>query len=324
MAGALPFRWVLAATLAAGLCPAQSLDDARDFVRDSLRDVHFAKSFAGLVLMADELELSAANYRFDNESDTELTVLALPFQRTLRPWGEDAIGLHVEGALGYARARERTDDLYGGTLPGAETAVEVDWTTWGGLVGVGPVFDLGPGLTFAPIANLGLSRLESDAHYSGPGAGLSASLFDGIAFNWDALALSGGAAARVDWRGGLGGELEFELIGRYDLRWTQTIDAEDEAQEFSERTQLLTLRGDLVGPTGLRLLERPLRWRGTVGYRRALEGSLYGCEEMFLLGGGVELATAGELPLFSNLSLSGAAIFGDGVTGWTVGLGFSF
>jgi hypothetical protein len=304
--------------------PAQTIDDVRDTLRSSLRDVHFAKSFAGLVLLADELELAAANYRIDDAVDTELSVFALPFQRTFRPFGADAVGLHLEGSLGWARASQRTDDLYSGLFPGGTTSVETDWTTYGGLLGAGLEFELGSGLTFTPILDVALARIENEADYGGPGAALTATLFDGIAFNWSALALSAGPAARIDWSGPLGETHEFSLIARYDLRWTGTIDADDPAQEFSVRSQMLTCRGDLVGPTGIEVFERPLRWRATVGYRRFVEGSLFGADDLFQLGGGLEVATGDLLPAIGGLSLSGALIVGDGIDGWTLGLSASF
>lgn len=303
-----------------GVARGQELGPIQEELRRSLSENHFAASFAGLILLSDELELSTARFDFDNDVDTELFSLALPFHSTLRPWGDEGPDLYVEGVVGYARAEEHADDLYSGTLPGMETAVDATWTTYGGLIGAGPEFVLREGLTLATILNVGLARIESDADYSGPGAAFSAALLDGIAFNWDGLALSGGGAARFDWTRPLGGSRELELIGRYDLRWTKTVDTDDSAQRFSSRMQLATLRGDLTGGTGLSPFGLPLGWRTLAGYRRFVEGSLFGAQDLVELGGSLELDVGARLALVQRLSLNVAVFFGEDVRGLSLGI----
>jgi len=177
---------------------------------------------------------------------------------------------------------------------------------------------------FRSILNLGLARIESDADYEGPGAEFSRALFDGIAFNWDAVTLTRGGAARVDWKAPVDDRLELTLVGRYDLRWIDTLQEDDDAQDFSSRAQVLTFRGDLVGPTGLTMLGGPIDWRATAGYRSFLEGDLLGVRQFLQIGGALELDTSNSLPVCERLSLSAAVILGREVKGWALGIGFSF
>jgi hypothetical protein len=53
-------------------------------------------------------------------------------------------------------------------------------------------------------------------------------------------------------------------------------------------------------------------------------GEDQGATDDFLAGGGLELDTGDNLPVVSGLTLNGAVFVGEGVFGWTVGLGAMF
>jgi len=316
---------LLAVVSCAGLSThAQTIDDIRQDLRDSLRQAQFAGGLAGLIAASDELELSGATYWINSSADPKLSTIALPYRHTFHPCNEGWPGLYFEGAIGYASARENVDDIYDGALPGLETAVKSKTTTYGALLGLGPEFQLKERLTLAVIANGGIAHLENDSSYSGPGAPLTAALLDGLALNWKANTVSGGSAVRLDWIQDLGRECELELAARYDVRWTKTFDTTDVAEEFTTRMQVLTLRADVTGPTGWNIRENPVTWRSTLGYRYFAEGSLYDLRHLVLIGGGLEMDTNGILPLGPTTSLSVGLIAGPDVIGYTLGLGFSF
>ena len=316
-------RWrvfILVPVCAAAGASAQSIDDLRDSLRNSVEDTHFAKGLVGLVLASDEIELSGGTLFLDDDTDTEIDTVSLPFQRTVSVY-KSGPRLYFEGAVGYSNAEQRAEDVYGGALPAAATRVTTNWITYGGLAGAGIEFDLAEGLTLAPIVNLGLARIENETDYSGPGAALTAAVADGIVFNWDALALSAGAAVRAEWDHTIREGYELSIIGRYDVRWTETVDADDEAQEFSTRSQVFTLRSDVTGPTGLRLFERDLGWRATAGYRHFVEGDLFEIKDYASLGGALELPNTA---LGGTLSLGAAVIVGEDVVGYSLGVGMTF
>lgn len=307
----------------AGPCPGQDLNALRQQLRDDLSQAHFAKSLTGLVLLSDELEIGGAHYRIDDAFDTRLSAVALPFHTTLTPWGDNAQNLYLEGVLGYARASQRSADIYSGTIPALATSVDTDWSTYGGLLGIGSAFEIGEGLTFAPIAHLGAARIENDTDFGGPGGTVTAALADGIAFNWDAVVAIGGGAGRVDWIRPLG-DYELTLVGRYDLRWTGTIREDDPAQDFSTRSQLATVRGDIGGPSGMTMFGRALSWGATASYRRFFGGDLYGVEDIVQLGASFEIDMGEEMPVGHGLSWSASAFVGEDLTGWAIGFGVTF
>lgn len=303
---------------------AQDLTALREQLRSDLRNLQFAQSMLGLVMLSDELELSGARYAIDDDVSTDLKVYTLPMHRTLAVFGANAPQLHLEGSLGYATARQGTADLFGGTTPSLQTAVDTTWRTYGGLVGAGLRVPVRESLSVTPIVDVGLSHLSNHADYSGPGAAASAGLLDGIALNWDALALAYGTALRADWRHDLDAARRLEVGLRYDARWTETLEADDPAQEFRSRAQVVTLRGDLFGPTGLQLASRPIDWQAGAAYRRFTEGSLFGVNGYLQVGGSLLLRTGDSLPFGNGLSLSAAGMIGENLLGWTVSLGLAF
>ena len=303
---------------------AQDLTALRDQLRTDLRNIQFAQSLLGLVMLSDEVELSGASYSIDDNSSTDLKVYTLPMHRTLPVFGAKAPQLHLEGSLGYATARQGTADLFGGGLPSLQTAVDTTWRTYGGLLGAGLRVPLSESLSFTPIVDVGLSHLSNHADYSGPGATASAGLLDGIALNWDALALVYGTALRADWRHEFDEQRRLEVGLRYDARWTETVQANDAAQEFRSRAQVMTVHGDLFGPTGMQLASRPIDWQVGAAYRRFTEGSVFGVNGYLQVGGSLLLRTGDSLPLGNGLSLSAAGIVGENLLGWTIGLGLAF
>lgn len=304
---------------ASPLLRAQTLEDIREELRGSLREIHFAQSLMGLVLLAEELELSGAHYSLDNPEDTDLTVYAMPFHTSKPVWGEDRPRLHLEGAFGYAEARESVADFYGGALPGLETEVRTKWRTYGGLLGAGIEFPVATGWTVTPILDVGLSRIENDTNYGGPGAAVTAALADGIAFNWDAMAFTYGGAGRVDWRRSLDEHHKLEVVARYDVRWTETFAEDDTAQDFVARSQLITLHGEMVGPTGFDWSGRKVDWQAGAAYRVFPEGTLFGVDDYVQIGGGLLVYTGDRLPVGRGFAVNAAYMFAPDFEGWTVG-----
>lgn len=299
---------------------AQTLDDLRAQFRESLQDAHFAKSFAGLIQSSDEFTFSGANYDFDNTSGTRLQILGLPYDKVFEP--EASISLRIEGAVGYGSADEYAADVYSGGVPGLETSVDTTWTTYSALVGAGPRFRIDEVWSVSALANVGVANIRNDTDYGGPGAAVTAALADGIAFNWEAWVASYGGAGVVDYERDLGDDYTASFSARYDLRWTETLDTDDPAQEFDARTQTVSFRTDVTGPTGIEMFGGPLHWRATAGYRRFMEGDLYDADDFFTLGGALELGKG--LPIVSRLSVEAMYIVGNDLTGFGFGVGVAF
>ncbi|WP_428389734.1 hypothetical protein [Mucisphaera sp.] len=301
---------------------AQTLAELRRQLSEDLRQIQFVKSLNTLILVSDELELSGVNLDIDGDPDTDLRGFSIPFSRSFFTNDEASIGVHLEGAIGYATARQQIADIYDGVAPAFATSVDTEWSSFGTIFGAGPTFRLAPGLRLTFIGNVSLGRFENRTDYGGPGRAFSAALADGIAFNWDAVSAGYGGATRIDYQIELAPDYLLETRARYDLRYNHTFSGDDPAQEASERAQILTLRADLSGPTGLELFGQPLRWKATAGYRNFVEGTLFGVSNYVQLGGGFEIP--GVLPFDTGLNLQAAYITGDSVEGYSLGAGLSF
>lgn len=302
---------------------AQTLDEVRDEIRTALDETNYTAFVTSLVDLSGENELAAANYRIDDGLGTRVGTLKLPYRTTFDA-DEDGEGWYVEGNLGYLEAEAVVPDFLAGTE--LSTRIDADWKVYSVLAGGGYSFGPGEGVALTPLFDVLLARVESEACYSGAGAQLVPSLLDGLFFNWNAWILTYGPGLRFDWREPLSETVALETLARYDLRRSTTLSSTDPVQDEPVTSQRFTLRGDVTGPTPVRISGELMRWRATLGFAAfpGETGDALGFDSIVSVGGALELPLGDSLPLVSELSLSGALLFGPDVSGWTVGVGASF
>ena len=319
-------RLALVVPLAAAPVCAQQLEDVRAAARDAARSSHYAAFLAGFVGLTGESELSGANLRIDDELDTEITLLTYPMHREVPLGdGDDGLRLRLEADFGYAKARFRSDDIYGGDLPGFETRVRSRYEAFGGFGGVGFVVPIGD-VTVAPIVVGGITRVDTDTFYDGAGAAVAQQVLDGILFNWNATYAVYGGGLLLQHRDFLLGDVRITPRLRYDARRTDPLSADDPVQDEASPYEWSVARIDLDGPAGWDLQGRPVRWTGELGYKRFLDevGDLLGFEDYFELGAGLRWNARDLVPLVGDCGLGGALLIGDDVLGWTFGVTMRF
>ena len=307
----------------ASLALAQTLEDARERLSDQLRSIEFAESLTGLVDLSDSMALNGGRFSLDDGLDTKIRALVFPFRAVLTGPAGLRPGLYVEGAVGYARATQRVDDIFQGILPGFETSVESTTSTWGGLAGIGARFRLRDGLTFTPALDFGAAHLQNRSELDGPLAEELAALLDGIAFNWDATVGLVALATQVDWTRTLGDDYEVRLQARHDTRRVFVVESDDRAQDFNSVHHLATLRADLEGPTPFQFFGLPVGWQTTAGYQHFFGLELFDGDGYGTLGAGLRLHTGKALPL-KALIIQSSIQRGRNVTGFRVGVGARF
>ena len=227
------------------------------------------------------------------------------------------VPLYLEGTLGYGRY----DPTF--AAAGAQAAIPVKWDSLLATGGIGWDFPLAKELTLRPIFNFSLGRVESEGAVAGASA--SASGRDALEFlgNGQLNAFGVGGSLMLDYeRYRPGNEVDLEL--RYTYINLQSFDS-SQSVEGHANAQTLSLWSRYRAPTGFMLLERPLRYVLEYAYTTFL-GDLKGVlfDDLHSFGAGLELDSSNYDVYVTRTRLLLRYKIGNNVTGWAVGLGFSF
>ena len=119
-------------------------------------------------------------------------------------------------------------------------------------------------------------------------------------------------------------EIDVEL--RFTNIYLQSIPGTSEGVKGSAMAQNLNLWSRWRAPTGLKALDRPVRYvlEFTYSHYFGDQDDILGFNHLFSLGAGLELDTSAYLYLTQRIRLIGRYRFGENVTGWSIGLGISF
>jgi len=275
---------VLALLIPRGLL-AQTIEDLRRGIRDSVGRARMTTFLSGMIDLGENRNLSSGHITIEGESDLDLTTYSLPYRHEFGLASKN-VELQVEAGIGYLEARTQVQDLWGGTLPGAETKVRTRWRGVSGYVGAGPRLALGSGFHLTPLLNGSISYLENRTYYEGPGAAFSSSILDGILFNWHATSGTLGATLRGEHDCKFSERLALASVLRDDLRRYDGIASSDQAQDLSDTLQRLVARTELTGPTPWTLQGKPVEWATFFAYSRFLDlpRSTLGFLDYFELG----------------------------------------
>lgn len=316
---------VAVACLSPAAAVAQSgLEEVRDRVRELVRGDGLGDQLLGLSGFAALPGVSAA--RFDTEPadgpDTEINRLILPLARQLQ--GRHLLGgaPYLEGTFGYTRMTQS-----GALDRGAAQKLRIrgSVTTFSVLAGAGLGYELPPGLTLRPLALLGYAHLDNDTDFDGPGAEILGPVLDDIVANFTADELLYGAALAVEAERPAGA-LDLGLSLRYNHLWGTTLRASDDALDGSSSFGVFTAAATVAGPLPATAFGHELRWLAFASNSSfpGLSGDALGFDYFFELGGGLEIVDRGVMPGVEGLSLRASYLFGDHVTGVSVGAHLEF
>jgi hypothetical protein len=229
--------------------------------------------------------------------------------------------LYLEGNAAYSRY-DPVFVLSGGT----ETRkVQAKWNSLVGTVGVGWDFPMAPELVLRPIANFTLGHVESDISVAGR-------VIQGETGR-DIDFLDNGRLNAVGYGGSL--MLDYEHYREaheidVEVRWTEiymrNFDTSSDAVEGSAWAQSLGLWSRWRAPTGLRSLDRPVRYVLEYAFTHYFgpDGDMLGFNNLNSVGAGLELDTSALDRWATRWRLMGRYRFGTNVSGWGVSLGISF
>lgn len=309
-------RFFCAAALLLGSAAAQAQVAALQ-----LRDGAVEDAINGvLTLMSYSMTLDLASSSLSiNDRDTGNPAL----QMTQLGGGatmSDEIPLYLEGSIAYSRYDPKfvaTDGVQSRTLP-------TKWTSVTAAGGIGWDFPLNDEWVVRPIGNVALGYMSSDLN--------SARLYLNYTYDRDIEFLDDGHMAAL----GLGGALmldwervkpdyEVDLELRYSYMDLQNIGG-TKAIDGHVNAQTLNLWSRYRAPTGLTVLQRPLRYvleyshSEYIGQQR---GAL-GFDRLSTVGAGVEFDSSAYNVFVTRTRVLLRHMYGNGVSGLALSLAVSF
>jgi len=226
--------------------------------------------------------------------------------------------LYLEGTLGYARY----DPTFIASNGVAQASVAAKWDAYSATGGIGWNFPVARDLVIRPIFNLSYGRVDSNVSGAGQtGSGEEFSFLHNGRLNAYGL----GGSLVLDYERYLpGNELDFEL--RYTNIYLQSFGGSSTAVKGNADAQSVSLWSRWRAPTGVTMLERPLRYVLEFAHTTFigdLDGVL-GFNYLSSVGAGLELDSSKYDISVTRTRLMARYKFGESVRGWSVGLAVSF
>jgi len=302
--------WILAAllALAPSLAPGQALVDGALQKR-----VNGVLALMGYMLTPDVTtgSLAISNAATGNP-DFAMTTAGGGFTTS------KTFPLYLEGTVGYSRY----DPTFVASNGQAQGSVAAKWDAYSATGGIGWDFPVVEGLVLRPIFNFSYGRVDSNASATGQtGAGAE---FDFLAAGrLDAYGLGGSLVLDYE-RYRPDNEIDVEL--RYTNIYLRSFGGTSEAVQGSADAQSVSLWARWRAPTGMTMLERPLRYVLELAHTTFLgdlDGVL-GFNYLSSVGAGLELDSSARDIGVTRTRLMARYKVGEHARGWSVGLAVSF
>ncbi|MGP8308261.1 hypothetical protein [Vibrio sp. YIC-376] len=235
-----------------------------------------------------------------------------------------SLPVYLEGTLGYARY----DPKYVFTDGEERRLIPTKWNSISVTGGIGYEFPLTSDneLKLRPIFNFSYGRVTTDAkltqallNFQFPDLDLD--VIDGGTMNAYGL----GGSIMLDWER-YRDEYEIDLEVRYSNIQLRTFGSTSDGLHGESEANTAGVWARYRAPIGYNLLERPVRYvleTSFTSYFGEQRGAL-GFNNLMSVGAGLELDTSGKIQLVSRVRLVVRYIFGENVTGTSVGLAVSF
>ena len=231
--------------------------------------------------------------------------------------------LYLEGTLGYSRY----DIEFIATKGQEQRRVPIKWNSFSATGGIGWGFPIIPSkeLKLRPIFNFTLGYVTTDV-------ALGQSLLN-AEYDLDLNVIDGGTMNAY----GLGGaimldyeryrkEYEIDVELRYTYIKLQSFGGTIDSLKGSSETNAVSIWARWRAPTCINMLQRPLRYvleTSSTSFFGPQRGAL-GFNNLASVGVGLELDSSAYPIIITRTRLVARYIFGDNVTGYSLGLAVSF
>ena len=265
-----------------------------------------------------DLASSSLSITNANTESPDLTLWQLGGGFTL----SQSFPLYLEGSIAY----NRYDPTFVASNGLESRKLPTKWNTFAGTVGVGWDFPLIPSkeLVFRPIFNASLGRVASD---------LSIAQFAvehktdrDVAFLDDGTmnAYGLGGSVMLDWESHRDNrDIDVEL--RYTNIYLRSF-GDSSGLEASSAAQTASLYARWRAPTGMRALDRPVRYVLELSHSHYFgsQAGALGFNYLTTLGTGLELDTSAHEVFVTRIRAVVRYVFGNNVSGVSLGLAASF
>jgi hypothetical protein len=235
----------------------------------------------------------------------------------------DEFPLYMEGGAAFSRY----DPTFVASDGEEQRRIPTKWNCVAGSVGLGWDFSIFDELKFRPIANFALGRVSSDLSVA------NAFIQFKLGTDRDIQFLEGGHLDAIGWGGAMmldyehyraAYEIDVEL--RYSAVHLQSYGNTSEAVQGHADSQTANLWARWRAPTGLRILRRPFRYVLEFTHSEFFgdQRGVLGFTNLTSLGAGIEFDTSSYPVIATRLRFVGRYVFGDNVSGTSLGIAISF
>lgn len=231
--------------------------------------------------------------------------------------------LYIEGSIGYSRY----DPDFIATRGQEQRLIPIKWNSFAATGGIGWNFPLTSNeeLKLRPIFNFTIGYVTTDVALGqdllNAAYDLDLNLIDDGRMN----AYGFGGSVVLDYKK-YRDDYEIDVEARYTLIRIQSYGGTTDYFEGSSETNSASVWARWRAPIGVILLLRPLRYvleSSFTTYFGPQRGAL-GFDNLASVGAGIELDTSAYQVILSRARIIGRYIFGDNVSGYSLGLSVSF
>lgn len=231
--------------------------------------------------------------------------------------------LYLEGTLGYSRY----DPTFVATDGSEQQEIPIKWNSFAATGGIGWDFPIIPSkeLKLRPIINFTLGYMSTDMNFGVP--------YLNDEYDLDLDDIDGGEK----YAAGLGGAImldyehyrenyEIDVELRYSYIKLQSFGGTIDSLEGSSESNSASIWARWRAPIGITMLQRPLRYvleSSLTSYFGPQRGAL-GFDNLASVGAGLELDSSAYKIFITRTRMVARYMFGDGVSGYSLGLAVSF
>lgn len=299
--------------LASGNASAQGLEIAGPRIRDYANGVLAMMAYSAV----PDLASSSLSIRNAATNDPGVSMSQLGGGFTV----SKSVPLYLEGAIAYSRY----DPTFIASNGTESRQVPTRWNSFTGTGGIGWDFRITPELAFRPIFDFSLGKVASDLQiakvYLERVTDRQIEFLDGGTLNAYGL----GGAVMLDWEH-YRPDYEADLELRYTDILLRSFGNSSAAVEGSASARTASVWARWRAPTGYVALDRPVRYVLEFSHSHYLgsQADILGFDRLTTLGIGMELDTSAHDIFVTRARAVLRYVFGNNVSGFSLGLAVSF